>query len=62
MKHVPIKRAKDQLTQLARELEADEDIVITRDGRAAAELGPVCKRGTTDPFDGCCWGSHNFTG
>jgi antitoxin (DNA-binding transcriptional repressor) of toxin-antitoxin stability system len=50
MKHVPIKLAKDQLTQLAREAEAGEHIVTTRNGRAAAELGPVCKRGTTDPF------------
>ena len=45
MKHVPIKIAKDQLTQLTREAEAGEHIVITRNGRPVAELGPVRKRG-----------------
>jgi prevent-host-death family protein len=48
MKHVPIKIAKDQLTQLAREAEAGEHIVITRNGRPVAELGPVRKRGGLD--------------
>jgi prevent-host-death family protein len=48
MKHVPIKVAKDQLTQLTREAEAGEHIVITRNGRAVAELGPVRKRGGLD--------------
>jgi prevent-host-death family protein len=41
MKHVPIKLAKDQLTRLAREAEAGEHILITRNGRPVAELGPV---------------------
>ena len=50
MKHVPIKVAKDQLTQLAREAEAGAHIVITRNGRPVAELGPVRKRGGID-FD-----------
>lgn len=50
MKHVPIKVAKDQLTQLTREAEAGEHIVITRNGRPVAELGPVRKRGGLD-FD-----------
>lgn len=45
MKHVPIKLAKDQFTRLAREAEAGEQIVITRNGRPIAELGPVQKRG-----------------
>lgn len=48
MKHVPIKIAKDQLTQLTREAEAGEHIVITRNGRPVAELGPVRKRGGVD--------------
>ncbi len=48
MKHVPIKIATDQLTQLAREAEAGEHIVITRNGRPVAELGPVRKRGGLD--------------
>jgi prevent-host-death family protein len=48
MKHVPIKVAKNQLTQLAREAEAGEHIVITRNGRPVAELGPVRKPGGLD--------------
>ncbi len=48
MKHVPIKIAKDQLTQLTRDAEAGEHIVITRNGRPVAELGPVRQHGGLD--------------
>lgn len=48
MKHVSIKVAKDKFTQLTREAEAGEHIVITRNGRPVAELGPARKHSGID--------------
>ena len=48
MKHVSIKEAKDRLPALARRAEAGERIVITRNGKPVAELGPHRKSGGID--------------
>ena len=48
MKHVSIKDAKDRLPALARQAEAGERIVITRNGKPVAELGPHRKPGGID--------------
>jgi prevent-host-death family protein len=48
MKHVPIKIAKDQFTKLARDAEDGEHIVITRNGRPVAQLGPIPQGGGID--------------
>jgi prevent-host-death family protein len=48
VKHVSIKEAKDRLPALAREAEAGERIVITRNGKPVAELGPHRKSGGID--------------
>lgn len=45
VKMVSIKEAKDKLSQLAREVEAGERVVITRNGKPVMELGPPKKRG-----------------
>lgn len=44
MKHVSIKEAKDRLPALTRRAEAGERIVITRNGKAVAELGPLSRK------------------
>lgn len=51
MKHVSIKDAKDRLPSLARRAEAGERIVITRNGKPVAELGPHRQSGGTN-WDG----------
>jgi prevent-host-death family protein len=45
MKHVSIKDAKNSFPALAREAEGGERIVITRNGKPIAELGPHKKGG-----------------
>lgn len=40
MKTVSIREAKNRLTELAREVERGETIVVTRNGRPAFELAP----------------------
>ena len=42
---VPIKEAKNRLSELVRSVEAGENIVITRNGDAVAELSAHNKRG-----------------
>lgn len=44
MKHVSIKVAKDRLPAMVRDAEKGERIVITRNGRPAADLVPHQKR------------------
>ena len=39
--HVSIKEAKNRLSELVRLLEGGERIVITRNGKPVAEVGPV---------------------
>jgi prevent-host-death family protein len=51
MKMVSIKQAKDQLTALARAVEAGERIVITRNGEPVVDLVPHRKQGGLD-FEG----------
>ena len=48
MKHVSIKDAKNRFPALAREAETGERIVITRNGKPIAELGPHRKSGGID--------------
>ncbi|HEY5721343.1 MAG TPA: type II toxin-antitoxin system prevent-host-death family antitoxin [Allosphingosinicella sp.] len=48
MKHVSIKDAKNRFPALAREAEEGERIVITRNGKPIAELGPHKKSGGID--------------
>ena len=45
MKTVSIRDAKNHLTELARQVEAGETIVVTRNGRPAFDLVPHKKRG-----------------
>jgi prevent-host-death family protein len=45
MKHVSIKEAKDTLPALVRAVEAGEQVVITRNGKAVAEVVPYKKKG-----------------
>jgi prevent-host-death family protein len=45
MKTVSIRDAKNHLTELARQVEAGETIVVTRNGRPAFNLVPHKKRG-----------------
>jgi prevent-host-death family protein len=45
MKSVSIREAKNRLTELAREVEDGETIVITRNGKPVADLVPHRKRG-----------------
>jgi prevent-host-death family protein len=44
MKHVSIKQAKDTLPALVREVESGARIVITRNGKAVAEVIPCQER------------------
>jgi prevent-host-death family protein len=39
--HVPLSLAKARLTDLVRQAEAGEDVVLTRNGRPAARIVPV---------------------
>ncbi|TCL74792.1 type II toxin-antitoxin system prevent-host-death family antitoxin [Rhizobium sp. BK251] len=48
MKTVSIRDAKNRLTELAREVENGETIVITRNGRPILDLVPHQKRGGID--------------
>lgn len=48
MKTVPIREAKNRLTELAREVENGETIVITRNGRPIFDMTPHRKRGVLD--------------
>ena len=48
MKTVSIRDAKNRLTELAREVEAGETIVVTRNGRPVFDLVPHRKRGGLD--------------
>ena len=43
--HVPIKEAKNRLSELLRDVEAGAHIVITRNGHAIADLRAHGKRG-----------------
>ena len=45
MKSVSIRDAKNHLTELAREVEAGETIVVTRNGRPVFDLVPHKKQG-----------------
>lgn len=44
MKTVSIREAKNRLTELAREVERGETILVTRNGRPAFELAPHRRR------------------
>ncbi len=47
--HVPIKEAKDRLSELIRSVEGGEHVVITRRGEAVAELRvPELRKGGID--------------
>ncbi|WHO74816.1 type II toxin-antitoxin system Phd/YefM family antitoxin [Rhizobium sp. BT03] len=48
MKTVSIRDAKNRLTELAREVEEGETIVVTRNGRPVFDLVPHRKRGGLD--------------
>ena len=48
MKTVSIRDAKNRLTELAREVEEGEVIVVTRNGRPVFDLVPHRKRGGLD--------------
>ena len=48
MKSVSIRDVKNRLTELAREVEAGETIVVTRNGRPVFDLVPHRKRGGLD--------------
>lgn len=49
MLHVPLKDAKARLGELVRRMEAGEQVVITRHGKAVAQLGaPKPRRGGID--------------
>jgi prevent-host-death family protein len=48
MKTVSIRDAKNRLTELAREVEEGETIVVTRNGRPVLDLVPHQKRGGID--------------
>ena len=45
MKTISIRDAKNRLTELAREIEQGETIVVTRNGRPVFEMAPHRKRG-----------------
>lgn len=45
--HVPMAKAKAQLTELVRRAEAGEDVVLTRHGLPTVRLAPM--RGAYDP-------------
>jgi prevent-host-death family protein len=48
MKTVSIREAKNKLTELAREVEGGETIVVTRNGRPVFDLVPHRKKGGLD--------------
>lgn len=48
MKTVSIREAKNKLTELAREVESGETIVVTRNGRPIFDLIPHRERGGID--------------
>ena len=48
MKTVSIRDAKNRLTELAREVERGETVVVTRNGRPVFDLVPHKKRGGLD--------------
>ncbi|HJQ59149.1 MAG TPA: type II toxin-antitoxin system prevent-host-death family antitoxin [Vineibacter sp.] len=48
MKTVSIRDAKNRLTELAREVESGETIVVTRNGRPVFDLVPHQKQGGLD--------------
>lgn len=48
MKTVSIRDAKNRLTELAREVEQGETVVVTRNGRPIFDLVPHRKRGGID--------------
>jgi prevent-host-death family protein len=45
MTQIPIREAKNKLTELARRVEAGETITVTRSGKPVMELVPVKKKG-----------------
>ncbi len=55
MKTVSIRDAKNRLTELAREVEDGETIVVTRNGRPVLDLVPHAKRGGIDLEAGRAW-------
>ncbi|MBK8457966.1 MAG: type II toxin-antitoxin system Phd/YefM family antitoxin [Phyllobacteriaceae bacterium] len=55
MKTVSIRDAKNRLTELAREVEDGETIIVTRNGRPAPDLVPHKKRGGVDLEAGQAW-------
>jgi prevent-host-death family protein len=48
MRTVSIREAKNRLTELAREVERGETIIVTRNGRPVLDLVPHRKRGGLD--------------
>ncbi len=52
MKTVSIRDAKNRLTELAREVEQGETIVVTRNGRPVIDIIPHQKRGGLDLMSG----------
>ncbi|NTS30404.1 type II toxin-antitoxin system prevent-host-death family antitoxin [Phyllobacterium sp. BT25] len=52
MKTVSIRDAKNRLTELAREVEQGETIVVTRNGRPVIDIIPHQKRGGLDLMAG----------
>lgn len=51
MTQIPIRDAKNKLTELARRVEAGETITVTRNGKAVMDLVPSTKKGGID-WDG----------
>lgn len=45
MVQIPIREAKNKLTELARRVEAGETITVTRNGKAVMQLVPATKKG-----------------
>lgn len=48
MTTIPIREAKNKLTELARRVEAGEKITVTRNGKPVMELIPPVKKGGID--------------
>ena len=48
MTQIPIREAKNKLTELARRVEAGETITVTRNGKAVMDLVPSTKKGGID--------------
>jgi len=48
MTQIPIREAKNKLTELARRVEAGEAITVTRNGRPVMDLVPATKKGGID--------------